>query len=85
MVSVWLLHTLSSFPQGEGRMFRKCLNFVFSVFSGDQGQYIKIAHEISHAWFGIMIGSLDWTEAWLSEGFATFLEEIIHDEVSNKD
>ena len=42
---------------------------------------IKISHEISHAWFGIMIGSLDWTEAWISEGFATFLEDIIHDEV----
>ena len=36
-------------------------------------------HEISHSWFGIMIGADDWTEAWLSEGFATFLEEHIHD------
>ena len=40
---------------------------------------MKISHEISHAWFGIMIGSLDWTEAWISEGFATFAEEVIHD------
>lgn len=55
--------------------------YLFSVFSGDLGQFIKIAHEISHAWFGIMIGSLDWTEAWISEGFATFLEEVVHDEV----
>ena len=51
-----------------------------SLFSGDREQFIKISHEISHAWFGIIIGSLDWTEAWISEGFATFLEGFIHDE-----
>jgi aminopeptidase O len=27
----------------------------------------KLSHEICHAWFGILVGSLDWTEAWLSE------------------
>ena len=52
----------------------------FSLFSGDRDQYIKISHEVSHAWFGIIVGSLDWTEAWISEGFATFLEEVIHKE-----
>ena len=51
------------------------------MFSGDESQYIKISHEVSHAWFGIIIGSQDWTEAWISEGFATFLEEFIHDKV----
>ena len=40
---------------------------------------MKISHEVSHAWFGIMIGAVDWTEAWISEGFATFMEEVIHD------
>ena len=53
---------------------------IFSLFSGDIDQYIKISHEVSHAWFGIIVGSLDWTEAWISEGFATFLEEVIHKE-----
>ena len=51
-----------------------------SLLAGDHwSHFVKISHEVSHAWFGIMIGSLDWSEAWISEGFATFLEDIIHD------
>jgi aminopeptidase N len=39
---------------------------------------IRLSHEISHSWFGLVIGALDWTEEWLSEGFATFAEDYIH-------
>ena len=39
---------------------------------------IRIAHEVSHSWFGLVICALDWTEEWLSEGFATFVEDYIH-------
>uniref|UniRef100_A0A3B3TVE7 Peptidase M1 membrane alanine aminopeptidase domain-containing protein n=1 Tax=Poecilia latipinna TaxID=48699 RepID=A0A3B3TVE7_9TELE len=37
----------------------------------------RICHEIAHSWFGLVIGARDWTEEWISEGFATFLEDII--------
>lgn len=37
----------------------------------------RICHEIAHAWFGLVIGAKDWTEEWISEGFATYLEDII--------
>ncbi|ETE58738.1 hypothetical protein L345_15539, partial [Ophiophagus hannah] len=37
----------------------------------------RLCHEISHAWFGLAIGARDWTEEWLSEGFATHLEDAI--------
>jgi len=50
-----------------------------SLITGDLSMLVKVAHEISHSWFGIMIGAEDWTEPWISEGFATFLEEHIHD------
>ncbi|XP_077943488.1 aminopeptidase O isoform X6 [Gasterosteus aculeatus] len=37
----------------------------------------RICHEIAHSWFGLLIGARDWTEEWISEGFATYLEDII--------
>ncbi|XP_037337938.1 aminopeptidase O isoform X4 [Pungitius pungitius] len=37
----------------------------------------RICHEIAHSWFGLVIGARDWTEEWISEGFATYLEDVI--------
>ncbi|XP_024130867.1 aminopeptidase O isoform X2 [Oryzias melastigma] len=37
----------------------------------------RICHEIAHSWFGLVIGARDWTEEWISEGFATCLEDTI--------
>lgn len=36
----------------------------------------RICHEIAHSWFGLAIGARDWTEEWISEGFATYLEDV---------
>ncbi|KAM6363879.1 aminopeptidase O isoform 2-T3 [Pluvialis apricaria] len=52
----------------------------------------RLCHEIAHAWFGLAIGARDWTEEWLSEGFATFFEDVFwaraqqlsHDEVKGQ-
>ncbi|KAG9331476.1 hypothetical protein JZ751_018876 [Albula glossodonta] len=49
-----------------------------SVLSGDQSLCgSRLCHEIAHSWFGLAIGARDWTEEWISEGFATYLEDII--------
>ncbi|KAM3868152.1 aminopeptidase O [Diretmus argenteus] len=37
----------------------------------------RLCHELAHSWFGLAIGARDWTEEWISEGFATYLEDII--------
>lgn len=40
-----------------------------SVFCGedDFSPMCRISHEISHSWFGLVVGAMDWTEEWLSE------------------
>ncbi|XP_066460184.1 aminopeptidase O isoform X2 [Eleutherodactylus coqui] len=48
-----------------------------SVLSGrNQLCTSRVCHEIAHAWFGLAIGARDWTEEWISEGFATHLEDV---------
>ncbi|XP_007898166.2 aminopeptidase O isoform X1 [Callorhinchus milii] len=49
-----------------------------SVLSGkDHLCGVRLCHEVAHAWFGLAIGARDWTEEWISEGFATYLEDVL--------
>jgi len=40
-----------------------------------------ISHEIAHMWFGNLVTLSDWTEIWLNESLASFLETKISDRV----
>ncbi len=47
-----------------------------SYYSSRDTINLTAAHELSHQWFGDLVTCLDFRDAWLNEGFATFCEAI---------
>jgi aminopeptidase N len=44
-----------------------------------------IAHEAAHQWFGNSATAREWAHLWLSEGFATYLEQLWHEHDLGRD
>jgi aminopeptidase N len=42
-----------------------------------------VAHELAHQWFGDYVTCRDWSEGWLNEGWATYMELIWKEEGSD--
>jgi aminopeptidase N len=44
-----------------------------------------ISHELAHSWFGNLVTCKDWSELWLNEGFATFMEAVFREHEAGHD
>lgn len=70
----------ASFPFGG--MENPRLTFATpTILSGDKSLVSLIAHELAHAWSGNLVTNATWRDFWLNEGFTTYIERRIQEEI----
>lgn len=73
-----------SFPFGG--MENPRLSFITpTVIAGDKSLVSLIAHELAHSWSGNLVTNATWRDLWLNEGFTTYVENRIMEEVYGRD
>jgi leukotriene-A4 hydrolase len=72
-----------SFPYGG--MENPNLTFLTSrVIAGDRSLTSLLAHELGHSWSGNLVTNATWDDIWLNEGFTTYVEHRIGEEIFGK-
>jgi leukotriene-A4 hydrolase len=73
-----------SFPFGG--MENPCLTFATpTVIAGDKSLVGLVSHELAHSWSGNLVTNATWRDFWLNEGFTTYLENRIQEEVYGRE
>ncbi|HEY6089140.1 MAG TPA: M1 family metallopeptidase, partial [Gemmatimonadaceae bacterium] len=72
-----------SFPYGG--MENPTLTFATpTVLAGDRSLVSLIAHELAHSWSGNLVTNATWDDFWLNEGFTTYIERRIMEELRGR-
>jgi aminopeptidase N len=75
-----LLMLPPSFPYGG--MENPRLSFITpTVVAGDKSLVNLIAHELAHSWSGNLVTNATWDDLWLNEGFTSYVENRIMEQV----
>uniref|UniRef100_A0A486XVG6 Aminopeptidase N n=1 Tax=Rheinheimera sp. BAL341 TaxID=1708203 RepID=A0A486XVG6_9GAMM len=73
-----------SFPFGG--MENPVLSFITpTVVAGDGSLVNLIAHELAHSWSGNLVTNASWRDLWLNEGFTSYVENRIMEQVFGTD
>ncbi len=73
-----------SFPFG-GMENPKLSHITPTIIAGDRSLDSLIAHELAHSWSGNLVTNALWQDAWLNEGFTTYIESRITEAVHGTD
>ncbi|HEX2060874.1 MAG TPA: M1 family metallopeptidase [Thermoanaerobaculia bacterium] len=73
-----------SFPYGG--MENPRLTFLTpTIIAGDKSLVSLIAHELAHSWSGNLVTNATWNDFWLNEGFTTYFEHRITEQLYGRE
>ncbi len=56
-----------------------------TVIAGDRSLMGLVAHELAHSWSGNLVTNATWNDFWLNEGFTSYIENRIVEEVYGRE